>query len=266
VQQAKPDGLTFVAGANVQLSPLTYRRANGAYDPLTLRYVGGLGRGGTMVLVRRENEARLADKSAEPLFFGLSDGSRSSEMIAFWGMEFLGWNARAVAGYRGTSDVMIALERGEIDMNSTGNMFQIKKLLDTGKARVLTQSGEIVQGRYEPRQEFSDIAIVSELLRGRITDPVGQQAFAYWQSVGALDKWIGLAPGTPDEILAAYRQAFTRIAADPDFLERGRKISEDLSPMAASDVELLVKDLAGATEAAERYLKDLQRKHGLRVE
>src|SRR3954467_9378851 len=38
VQQTKPDGLTFVTGAAVQLSPLTYRKAKGAYDPVKLRY------------------------------------------------------------------------------------------------------------------------------------------------------------------------------------------------------------------------------------
>ena len=265
VQQTRPDGLTLVVGANVQLSPLTYRHANGAYDPKTLLYIGGLGRGGTMLLIRREGEKRLTDPSAPPLFFGLSDGSRSSELVGFWGMEYLGWNLKPVSGYRGTGDVMIALERGEVDLATTANMFQLGKLLDTGRFRVLAQSGTLLGGSFAPRPEFETVPVVASLLEGKIGDSVARQAFAYWQSIGALDKWLGLAEGTDAAVLAAYRAAFDKIAADPDFLEHGHKISEDLAPMDHKDVELLVGDLAGTTEAAERYLKELQRKHGLDV-
>jgi hypothetical protein len=266
VQQTKPDGLTLIVGANVQLSPLTYRRANGAYDPKTLRYVGGLGRGGTMLLIRADREARLKDRGGAPLFFGLSDGTRSSELVGFWGMEYLGWNMKPVSGYRGTGDVMIALERGEIDLATTANMFQLKTLIDTGRFAVLTQSGTLLGGSFAPRPEFETVPVVADLLQGKIGDSVARQAFAYWQSIGALDKWVGLAEGTDAEIVAAYRACFDKIAADADFLERGRKISEDLAPMDHGDVELLVADLAGTTEAAERFLKELQRKHGLHVE
>src|SRR4051812_46465489 len=41
VQQTRPDGLTLIVGSNSQLSPVTYKAANGRYDPRKLRYVGG---------------------------------------------------------------------------------------------------------------------------------------------------------------------------------------------------------------------------------
>src|SRR3954471_17943220 len=56
VQQTKPDGLTLIGGANAQLSPVTYKKSNGLYDPRNFRYIGGLGRGGTIVIANREHE------------------------------------------------------------------------------------------------------------------------------------------------------------------------------------------------------------------
>ena len=55
---------------------------------------------------------------------------RSGMQTTAWGIDYLGWNAKWVLGYRGTNDLMVALERGEIDMTSTGNLFQIQKFLE----------------------------------------------------------------------------------------------------------------------------------------
>jgi hypothetical protein len=92
-----------------------------------------------------------------------------------------------------------------------------------------------------------------------------RQAYSYWQSVTALDKWVGLTQGTPDDITAVYREAFDRLIADPDFLARARRMSEDLAPTRHDDVELLVAKLAGVTDAADAYFKQLLRKNGVNV-
>src|SRR6185312_12942823 len=68
--RTKPDGLTVFMGANSIVDPLTYRRANAQYDPTTIRIVGGIGRGGTLVFISREAEKRLTDKSAAPVMIG----------------------------------------------------------------------------------------------------------------------------------------------------------------------------------------------------
>jgi hypothetical protein len=265
VQQTKPDGLTVIAGANVQASPLTYRKAHGIYDPTKFRYIGGIGRGGTVQMINKASEARLHDPSKPPLFYGVLDGTRASEQVSVWGIEYLGWNAKVVVGYRGTSAVMLAMERGEVDMASTGSAFHIKNLLDSGKFRVLSQSGTIESGRFVGRADFGDAPIFGNLMRDKLTNPIAKQAFAYWEAVNALDKWVGLTDGTPDDIVAAYRAAFARMIADPEFHERGGKISEDMQPMSHQDVELLVGQLAGATDAAEAFIKNMQREQGIRV-
>jgi tripartite-type tricarboxylate transporter receptor subunit TctC len=265
VQQTRPDGLTLIAGANVQASPLTYRKANGIYDPTKFRYIGGVGRGGTVLMIAKAAETRLYDKAQPPLFYGVLDGTRASEQVSVWGIEYLGWNAKVVVGYRGTSAVMLAMERGEVDMGSTGSAFHIKNLIDSGKFGVLSQSGTLENGRFIGRPDFGDAPVFGKTMRERLTDPVAKQAFGYWEAINALDKWIGLADGTPEDVVEAYRAAFGKMIADPAFLEKGAKISEDILPMSHQDVELLVHQLASATPEAEEFIKALQRKQGIRV-
>lgn len=266
VQQTKPDGLTIVAGSSSQVNPMTTRKANAIYDPLKFNYVGGIGRGGVVVLANKESLKRLTDKSQGPLFFGVLDGTRSSEQAALWGIEYLGWNVKWVIGYRGTSGVALALERGEIDMATTGNMFHIQKLVDTGKFVVLSQSGSLENGKMMPRPDFGNAPVFADLIDEKIKGPLEKQAFQYWKAINTMDKWLALAEGTPDDVVRDYREAFTKLSNDTEFKEAGKRISEDLEPQHYKDVEVLVKELAGTTDQVENWIRDTLRKQGLKVD
>jgi hypothetical protein len=219
-----------------------------------------------VVLINRETEQRLYDPKAKPLYFGVLDGTRSDEQAAVWGIEYLGWNAKWVVGYRGTSAVMLALERGEIDMNTTGNMFHVKQLVDSGKFRILSQSGSLNGETFVGRNDFGDAPVLANLVQDKITGAVAKQAFAYWEAINGLDKWMALADGTPPDIVAAYRAAYQKAVEDPEFLVLGKRISDDITPMGHQSIEFLVRKIGGTTEEAEEFIKNLQRKQGLRVE
>ena len=266
VQQTVPDGLTMIGGANAQLSPTTYRKANGNYDPRDFIYLGGMGRGGTVVIVNKERESRLYEASQPPLFFGVLDGTRSGEQVVFWGMEYLGWNEKVVVGYRGTNDLSIATERGEVDMHTTSNMFIIDKLMNTGRFRIVAQSGSMIGGQFVERPEFPGVPVLADVIGSKITSPVERQAFEYWQAFAATEKWIGLRMGTPDDIVAAYRAAFERMVVDPDFVARTTGVADEVTPQAAGDVQALVGKMAALSPEAEQFLKELQRKHGLNTQ
>ncbi|MGE5540651.1 MAG: tripartite tricarboxylate transporter substrate-binding protein [Gemmatimonas sp.] len=266
VQQTAPDGLTVIGGGNAQLSPITYRKAHGVYDPRNFHYIGGLGRGGTVLLVNKAHEPRLYDKAQPPLFFGALDGTRSGEQVIFWGMEYLGWNAKVVVGYRGTNDLSVAMERGEIDMHTTSNMFIIDKLMRTGDFAIVAQSGSHIGGRFVERPEFPGVPVLAEAVGSKIADPVVRQAFEYWQAFAATEKWIGLREGTPEDVVAAYREAFRRMTADPEFVARTTGVADEVTPEDHADLEALVAKMASLSPDAEQYLKELQRRHGLNTQ
>jgi tripartite-type tricarboxylate transporter receptor subunit TctC len=265
VRQVKPDGLTVTVGSSTQLDPMNYRAANVQYDPTKFNFIGGISRGGTFQVISKTGEARLTDRTAAPVPVGAVDGTRSGEQMASWGMEFLDWNAKWVVGYRGAAETSIALERGEVDIVSTSNAFLIKRLLDTGKFKLLSQSGVVVDGKLRRRSDFADTPVMSELIGARLQDSGARDAFSYWEAICVMDPWASLPPHTPEPIVAAYRQAFGKMFADPEFLEKGKRISEDIGPMTSADVETLVHTAAAKfTPAAETFLRAMQTKQGLR--
>jgi tripartite-type tricarboxylate transporter receptor subunit TctC len=267
VQQVVPDGNTIIMASSTTADPLNYRKPQAHFDPTTFGIIGGIGRGGTMLLVNKEAEKRLHDKSERPVVMGTIGGvPRSGMQMTAWGIDRLGWNARWVVGYRGTSDLMLAMERGEIDMTATANLFFMKKLVDTGKFKILAQSGMPENGVFVPRPDLGDAPVIASLLKGRIDDPLVHKAFDFWSSIVSIDKWLALPPKSPPAMLAVYRKAFEEAMKDPAFLERGQKMSEDFVPMTSAEVTRLVATLGGTPKEATDYIAHMLRGQGLQVD
>jgi tripartite-type tricarboxylate transporter receptor subunit TctC len=263
VQQVKPDGLTVTTGDSPQIDPIRYRAPQSHYDPTKFAFVGGAGRGGSMIVMSSAAEKRLYDKSAAPVTIGVaSNVPRSGQAIAVWGIGFLGWNAKWIVGYRGTRALMLAMQQGEIDMTATSNTFALTDVIDSGKYKVLVQSGGLQGGKLVPRPEFKNAPLLSDLLAGKL-DPVAQKSFDYWRGVLLADKWLGLPPGTPQAIVDAYRKAYRAMAADPEFLAQGRRISEVFTPMSDDDIRSLVQAGADAPREAIEFLDALLRRQGI---
>jgi tripartite-type tricarboxylate transporter receptor subunit TctC len=264
VQQVAPDGLTIMMASSTTADPLQYRKPQSSFDPTTFGVIGGVGRGGSFLMINREAEKRLTDKQARPVMMGTIGGvPRSGMQITGWGIGFLGWNAKWVVGYRGTNDVILALERGEIDMTATANLFQIQKLLETGRFKILSQTGNLKNGVVVTRPEFADVPTLAHMLEGRIGGPLVRKAFDYWSSIATIDKWLALPPKSPKPMLEAYRLAYTQLMQDPEFLDRGKKMSDDLEPMSSIEVESLLHTLGGTPPEAIDYIGAMLSKQGL---
>jgi hypothetical protein len=103
-------------------------------------------------------------------------------------------------------------------------------------------------------------------MQGHIKDPIARKAFDYWSSMTALDKWLALPPQTPEHLVRAYRSAYRAAAADPEFAEVGKRISEDLDPMAHEDVEFLIGRLGATPPEAITFMNVMLRKQGFEAE
>jgi tripartite-type tricarboxylate transporter receptor subunit TctC len=263
-QQAKPDGTTIIMATSTQGDPLVYRTPQSRYDATKLAIVGGVGRGGSTVVIRKDAEDRLFDKSKPPVIMGAVGGvPRSGMQTTAWGIDLLGWNAKWVVGYPGTNDLFVALERGEVDMTASSNLFQVAKLLETGKIKVLTQTGTLTDGKILPRSEFGDVPVFPNQVQGKAANQLQEKGFGYWYSLVMLDKWLALPSGTSEPILKAYRDAFAKMTKDAEFLEKGRKMSEDFEPQQGADVEGLLKTLGNTTPDALDYIKKMLKGQGI---
>src|SRR5215475_1620057 len=80
VKQVAPDGLTVMMASTTQADPLLYRKPQAQFDPTTFAFVGGVGRGGTVLLLRKDSEPRLHNLRAAPVMMGALSGVPRSGM------------------------------------------------------------------------------------------------------------------------------------------------------------------------------------------
>jgi hypothetical protein len=267
-QQVKPDGLTVLLGSASQADPMNARSPNAKYDLSKFRVAGGIGRGGTFTVINAAAEKRLQNKTLEPVIMGSNAGMpRNGMQMALWGIEYLGWNAKWVVGYPGTKALTLALGRSEIDMTATSNILEYDDPMKVGTVKILTQSGALENGEMVGRGDYADAPLLSNLMKGKIEgDPVAEEAFKYWVSIIAIDKFLALPPGTPDDVLDLYRTAYQKLMDDKEFLDQGKKISEDIALLPPPEVERVIANLAGISDAALDYTKGLMRKQGLVID
>jgi tripartite-type tricarboxylate transporter receptor subunit TctC len=266
-REVKPDGMTIIMASSTQADPSRFRRKASKFNPMDFGIIGGVQRGATVLMITKEGSKRLLDPKAKPVVIGAVDGTRSGIVMAMWGAKFLNWNIKWVVGYPGTPELILALQRGEIDMSSTGNSFLIKELIKGGKHEILTQSGTLQNGKLEPREEFKENWMFPTRIRPKIQNALQKEAFDYWEGINGLDKWMALPPRASKEVLSTYRAAFNRASKTPEFIDRGRKvISPDMIAIGAKDQTAIIRQIAKTSAKALAWIDTVKKAQGLPVD
>ena len=124
---------------------------------------------------------------------------------------FAGTKFRIVTGFTGTAQIMLAMERREVDAleNSWTSIVRTKKeWLDGKKINVL------IQAALERSKELPNTPTLVEM--GHTPDD--RAALAFYTSSAAVSRSLLGAPGIPEDRLKALREAFMATTRDPQFL------------------------------------------------
>lgn len=267
VTKAARDGSSAAIGGLTELDPANLLSANAQYNPATFKYVGGLAAPSQGVFISKEALPRLRNKSARPVIMGaVGSAIRGGYYQVLWGVAFLGWNVKWVPAYRDTSELRQAMERGEVDMSTFGNVRDIDNLQKSGKFSVVSQSGSIKDGKFERRPELGDAPIFADLARGQIEDPLAQRAFEYGENVAQAGRWLALPPDTPDTIVAVYLKAYDAIMKDPEYSAQIDKTDPGSPRVSKADLDNMVRALSNVSQDVINFIKAEQRRQGFIVE
>jgi hypothetical protein len=258
-QQAKPDGLTMVVSSSTEADPLTYRTEQAKYNPAKLGIVGGFGLGEQLLVIRKEALPRLLDKSQPPVAMGNNAGQpRRGMRMNLWGSLFLGWNTKWVNGYPGSNDLLLALQRGEIDMTAFGSEFLGDKVIDPAKFTILYSDGIRKSSRSSGRADFDAAPKFVDAMEGKISDRKIRAAYDYWRA-GFFFKWVALSASTPKAILDIYREAFVKLGDDAEFTEIADKLMPGFALIPGAEMAKAIAELDATTDEALKTTDELLR-------
>jgi tripartite-type tricarboxylate transporter receptor subunit TctC len=150
-----------------------------------------------------------------------------------------GTKFKIISGYPGSTQVMMAAERGEVDgaLTSWNTLKRTKQdWLANGDINLL------VQYALERHPDLPNVPAVVELGK----TPADKQALAFYASGAALGRSLLAPPGVPAERVTILRAAFNAMLKDPEFLAEIDKTKIEFQPASGEDVQKLIRDTASA--------------------
>ena len=155
---------------------------------------------------------------------------------------FAGTKFKILSGFPGTAQIMLAMERGEVDAleNSWNSITRTKQAwLDSKKINVLIQAA----------LERSKVLPNTPTLVEMGTTPDDQAALAFYTSSAAVSRSLLATPGIPAERVKALRDAFTATTHDPEFLAEIEKSKSEFDPASGEYLQELAGKVASTPKA-----------------
>jgi tripartite-type tricarboxylate transporter receptor subunit TctC len=154
----------------------------------------------------------------------------------------VGSKIRVVAGYPSANNVLLAMERGEVNCIgshswSTAKVTVAHHLRDN-KLNILVQWGP------SKDPEISQVAKREvPLMTDYARTDVDRGLIKLMSSGMAIGRPLYAPPGVPPARVAALRKAFDDIMKDPEFLAEAKKTNADIRPMPGSELQVLATEV-----------------------
>ena len=256
---AKPDGLTFgVVTPGLYIEQLSGRKEV-QYDWGKFSWIGSPERTDRIFYIRADTPYKILEdlrKAAEPPKCGATGVGTASYYWPRLLAETFGFKVNIVAGYPGSSDVNLAIEKGEV--HCWGGTVQAffgsepgRTWAKTGYVRVLTQGGQ------KRHPQLADVPTVWNLMDKHGASESTRRVAKVLLSPDDLGRPFFGPPGVPPDRVKVLRDAFAKVLNDPDVAAEAQKKGLDPSLVTGGEIESMIKELVGLPPEVTQRMKRL---------
>ena len=235
---AEKDGT--VAGLvqnNTPFEPL-FGTKQARYDPLKFNWLGTPSVETAVVLLWHAVPVNSVDDlRRRAVNVGVSGANSTPAFFARLLNATLGTKMKLINGYPGLNDVVLAMERGEVDGHPSAFYSALSSTRPTWlrdkKAKAIVQYGPA------KLPELGDVPFAPDLVANADDKRLMQAAFAPL----ALGRPLLLPPGVPRDRVAALRAGLAATFSDPAFLAEGKRLGLQInSPRTGEQIQALLED------------------------
>jgi tripartite-type tricarboxylate transporter receptor subunit TctC len=148
-----------------------------------------------------------------------------------------GTRNKLVKGYPGTAGIALAMERGEVQGMIGDDWASVKAnkaaWLRENKVRILMQMTA------DRHPDLRQVPVVGEFA----SSEDNRRVLALFVNRQRYGRPFLMPPGTPEPLLAAYREAFRKVVADPDFIREAEQAQLLIKVASSADVTALVDEI-----------------------
>jgi tripartite-type tricarboxylate transporter receptor subunit TctC len=228
------------------MEPLLGDRAKAQYNPPKFQYVGSADNGTRMCVTWHTSKTKtFEDAQNRKTILGASQAGGSTRDYGYMHNHLNGTKFEIVSGYKGSVDILLAIERGEVD----GMCGYDWTSLRTQRPQWVTEKkvNIILQVALEPEATLTKMGapqiykyVKNDEDKKVIDLVITQQVFG---------RPYFLPAGTPPERVKIMRDAFDATMKDPAFLEDAKKTRLDIEPIAGTKIQAMIEGLYAAPTA-----------------
>ena len=252
---ARPDGLTIGSFNGNQILGQLVGAQGINFDAQKMEWMGAPGYNHDLCVLNRQSgvttaEQWLASKTALKLG-GSAPGAPTDDGPKIL-KEAIGLPLRIISGYKGTADIRVAVESGEVDGLCGFSWASVRatwrKALESGQVVVVLQSAP------KASSDLPDVPIAINFAK---TPEARQLIEAGIHTPSSITYTYSLPPGTPKERVQILRRAFIEMVKDKDFLGDAAKANLEIAPFTGEQVERNIEALFKTPPAIVARLKDV---------
>jgi tripartite-type tricarboxylate transporter receptor subunit TctC len=239
--QAPKDGTVI---ANIMpgavIGPLLDPKTEKLFDPTAVMYIGNVNNGTRVCVSGSQSTIKtFEDARTQKAVFGGVSSNDSTRDYGYMHKKTSGalWNM--VTGYKGTADLSLAVERGEIDGFCGFDWASLKSQRPAWLRDKVVNV--LVQDAIEPNDELTKLG-VPHIMRF-VKDDTTRKVVELILSQQVFHRSFIAPPGTAPAQLAILRRAFDATMKDPQFVADADKLRIDLAPLSGERVQEVVRNL-----------------------
>jgi tripartite-type tricarboxylate transporter receptor subunit TctC len=229
------------------------------FDVLKFNWIGSQEKGTMMLYIRSDSPYGSIDeivKAKEPPKCGATGLSDQTTLFTRLLEETIGARFTRVLGYKGGSDVDLAMERGEIICRATRVTvhFSREPFLTWDKKgydRHLVQAGDKRDAR------LPDTPTIFELMDKYKTPDVGRRFARVLLAGDELGRPMVAPPAVPQERVQILREAYNKALKDSALVEEVKRSRLDMEPITGQEIEAIYKDLMNQPPAVVDLVRKL---------
>ncbi len=251
---AKPDGLTighFIGGLFLQQ---LLGKPGVEFEGVKFGFIGVPAQDNYVIGISKKTGVTSIDQwlsSKTPVKLGgVGPGSATDDIPKVF-MATIGLPAQLVSGFKGTADVRLAYNSGEVQgVCNAWESFRATwpNELSSGDLTI------VLNTTAKPLTELPNVPLSINYAK---TDEARKLIPALVHSVGPAARPYVLPPGTPKDRIAILQKAFMDTMKDPEFLADAKKAKLDVNPLDGAELEKNVREVFNLDKALIPKAKEI---------
>ena len=231
---AKPDGLTVgTFNRNLPIAQLT--KVQGVkFDMLKFAWVGSAANEATILAIRNDLPYKNFEelrKAKDQVVIGSTGPGANTHDFPLLLKDLLGLNLKIVSGYSSSSDIMLAVERKEVD-GRAGSFTSLRPFIERNLVRPVIRARSTEPGleKLPVDESFAP-------------NPRAKAIMALRSAPEVIARPYVLPPNTPTDIVKVYRDAFAATIKDPALVAESQKAQFDLEYTSGEEAMRVLKEV-----------------------